>query len=67
MNRLRASIFSTILVMLAATAAFAQQPAHSHRGATPSVNLSGAVRAVSSWTRKEWLAAKASWSKEKDG
>jgi len=63
-NRLRALIFSTML-MLSATAAFAQQPAHSHRGATPSVNLSGAVRAVSNWTHKEWLAAKASWSKEK--
>jgi hypothetical protein len=53
------------LVLLAATAAFAQQPAHPHRGETPSVTLSGAVHAVSSWTRKEWLAAKAKWSQEK--
>lgn len=66
MIRIRASILSIALLMLVATgSAFAEDQAPAKTTAKPIAAVSAKMEDISSWTKKQWYAAKAKWVKEK--
>jgi hypothetical protein len=66
MTQIRTSILSLALLTLVATApAFAQDQTPPQTTAKPAATLSMKMEDISNWTKKQWYAAKAKWSKEK--
>jgi hypothetical protein len=77
MLRFRASLLAIVAVSCLGGAAFAQSqtppaaaPAPAAAPSSPSSSVSATASAttedVSKWTRKQWNAAKAKWTQEKD-
>ena len=66
MTQIRTSILSlALLLLVATTAAFAQDQAPPKTTAKPAAVLATKLEDISNWTKKEWYAAKAKWVKEK--
>jgi hypothetical protein len=65
-TQIRASILSLAFLMFVATAsAFAQTQAPPETKAKPTAMVASKMEEVSKWTKQQWFAAKAIWSKEK--